>query len=140
MEVMAVSPPAELAILIDVLVKRGISISELKSGINQAIKDAFKKLYPVTGDNIKVFNDDETGEIKIFIEGVDKTPPGFQEQSQSAAKEYLLERIKNSEDSKPGIVMAPRQSPIPHFLKWVGVFFFYFYNSIYLISPLFFTR
>lgn len=80
--------------------ERGISADEVIKSIEIAIIAAYKKEYPEKAKNLKNLIakvNKETGETKIYENGVDITPPGFGRIAAQTAKQVIIQKIREAE-------------------------------------------
>jgi len=80
-----------------VATERGISPQNVMESIKQAVIAAFKKDYPQDYSSDLEVNIGNTGEIKIFKNKKDITPPGFGRIAAQTAKQVVLQSIREAE-------------------------------------------
>lgn len=80
-----------------VATERGISPQDVMESIKQAVIAAFKKDYPQDYSSDLEVNIGNTGEIKIFKNKKDITPPGFGRIAAQTAKQVVLQSIREAE-------------------------------------------
>ena len=81
-----------------VATERGISPNDVINSIEQAVLAAFKKEYPKNFDEtITVKINKDTGEVRIFKDKQDITPPGFGRIAAQTAKQVVLQCIREIE-------------------------------------------
>ncbi len=97
--------------------ERGISTDEIIASIEAAIIAAYKKEYPDKFKNLKNITakvNKETGETKIYENGVDITPPGFGRIAAQTAKQVIIQKIREAEKKT---VISHYQSQIGSIIK-----------------------
>lgn len=81
-----------------VATERGISPNDVINSIEQAVLAAFKKEYPKNFDEtITVKINKDMGEVRIFKDKQDVTPPGFGRIAAQTAKQVVLQCIREVE-------------------------------------------
>jgi len=78
--------------------ERGISPESVIETIKAALVSAYRKDFPGTpSEEIDPRIDPVTGEVKIFVNGKDSTPPGFGRIAAQTAKQVILQKIRETE-------------------------------------------
>ena len=81
--------------------ERGISIDEIINSIESALVAAYNKEYPEKfSEKISAKINRETGEVKIFKDDKDITPPGFGRIGAQTAKQVIMQKIREAEKSR----------------------------------------
>lgn len=81
--------------------ERGISIDEIINSIESALVAAYNKEYPEKfSKKITAKINRETGEVKIFKDGKDITPPAFSRIGAQTAKQVIMQKIREAEKSR----------------------------------------
>ncbi len=98
-----------------VATERGISPNDVLASIEQAVLVAFKKEHPEKFDNsIKVKINKDNGEVKIYKENQEITPPGFGRIAAQTAKQVILQTIREVEKKT---IVSQYQSQIGTILR-----------------------
>ena len=81
--------------------EKGISIDEIINSIESALVAAYNKEYPEKfSEKISAKINRETGEVKIFKDDKDITPPGFGRIGAQTAKQVIMQKIREAEKSR----------------------------------------
>lgn len=81
--------------------EKGISIDEIINSIESALLAAYNKEYPEKfSEKISAKINRETGEVKIFKDDKDITPPGFGRIGAQTAKQVIMQKIREAEKSR----------------------------------------
>jgi N utilization substance protein A len=90
------------AALNQVATERGISVESVLESIRMALLTAYKKDRKEAGEDINIEEytaalDEQSGEVKIMLEGKDVTPAGFGRIAAQTAKQVILQKIRETE-------------------------------------------
>ncbi|MDQ5981922.1 MAG: Transcription termination/antitermination protein NusA [Patescibacteria group bacterium] len=80
--------------------ERNISVDDVLETLREALVAAYQKDVEVTeeeAEKLVASIDDESGEIKILLDGKDVTPPGFGRIASQTAKQVILQKIREAE-------------------------------------------
>lgn len=78
--------------------ERGVSPEAVVEGVKQALAAAYRKDHEASDEEeIEVKLNTETGGVEIFKDGKDVTPPGFGRIAAQAAKQVILQTIREEE-------------------------------------------
>src|SRR3989344_8999083 len=80
--------------------ERNITVEDVISTLKEAVSAAYRKDHEVLEDDLKKLNvrvNEETGEIKVFMEDTDVTPIGFGRIASQTAKQVILQKVREAE-------------------------------------------
>jgi len=81
-----------------VATERGIPVEEVLKSIEVAVLAAYRKEYPKEDvSKLKAVINHQTGEVKIFKEEKEVTPPGFGRIAAQTAKQVIIQKIREAE-------------------------------------------
>lgn len=87
---------SEYAQLSDLVLTKGWSRSEIIHQTHQTILEAYKHQFPQAPIDSQVVLDEVTGQVHIFSQGKDVTPPDFAVQAASLACQVLIQKLQAS--------------------------------------------
>lgn len=134
---------SELANLIDLALKEGVSYSTLSNEVQKAVELAFRKKYKETGE-ISVVLDQQTDTVKILSNDKDVTPKDFKEEASRIARRIILGFVNKETLQMP--IPPPPSSPKTITIEkskrsWTASLaniLFWGYNGLYLLYDLVF--
>lgn len=134
---------SELANLVELALKEGVTYTTLFTEVQNAVELAFRKKYKEAGE-ISVVLDQQTDTVKILSNDKDVTPKAFQEEASRIARRIILSFINIKTPQMPISPLPPSSktlviekikrswtTPLANILFWG-------YNGLYLLYDLVF--
>lgn len=132
---------SEFALLSDLAIAQGVTHSELIAKIHIAIIEALRQQYPKSPIDAVVVVDEVSGEVHIYSEGKDITPPKFKEPANQIARQTLINLLHrlSSQHQPTADKTDTAQKKLPSF-QIPSIFtglFFWGYNLYFILFNLF---
>lgn len=80
--------------------ERNITAEDVLKTLKEAVSAAYRKDNPVAEEDIEKIDvkvNEDTGEIRVFMEGKDVTPVGFGRIASQTAKQVILQKVREAE-------------------------------------------
>jgi N utilization substance protein A len=80
--------------------ERNITVEDVITTLKEAVSAAYRKDHEVSEEDLPKLNvrvNDETGEIRVFMEDKDVTPVGFGRIASQTAKQVILQKVREAE-------------------------------------------
>ena len=80
--------------------ERNITVEDVMATLKEAISAAYRKDHELPEEDLEKLNvriNDETGEIRVFMEDKDVTPVGFGRIASQTAKQVILQKVREAE-------------------------------------------
>lgn len=80
--------------------ERNITVEDVISTLKEAVSAAYRKDHEVSEEDLTRLNvrvNDETGEIRVFMDDKDVTPVGFGRIASQTAKQVILQKVREAE-------------------------------------------
>jgi N utilization substance protein A len=80
--------------------ERNITVEDVITTLKEAVSAAYRKDHEVSEEDLPKLNvrvNDETGEIRVFLEDKDVTPVGFGRIASQTAKQVILQKVREAE-------------------------------------------